>query len=269
MRLNMKKLSISALAILALLISGLLYGENEVDQYIIVRPFSEGQKIQYNNHVQEIARMQRRIESYYDYLERRKNNDCLMFHGGERIYCHYYSIDQNNYTYVPLFASQETVYGRRQRYMYNELAYFKWGADKKIEAFYFETRRGYLGTTRSMSRLIYGNSISDFNGAAVDEKRPPMNLVVNEVLPTGKGRFARYSFPTEAKVFDKPAEEMDIAGRKMNLKTIYLREPEDRLRVVRKYVKLLKRVEMRLQWNVHSGNVRRSAEVERILRDSF
>lgn len=55
----------------------------------------------------------------------------------------------------------------------------------------------------------------------------------------------------------------------MRLKTIFLREPEDRLKVVRKYVKLLKRLEMRLQWNVHSGNVRRSAELERILRDSY
>lgn len=241
--------------------------ETEVDQYIRVRPFSEGQLVRYQSMIKQIGVIQKKIESYYDYLVNNSKSDCTLFHGGEKIYCDFYKIQKNGMTYIPLNARKETIYGQKQRYVYNELAYFKW-ENKKISKFFFETRRGYVGTTRVLSRLFYGNTIAGDNAQA-DQKKPPMGLIINEVLPTGKGTFAQFAFATEDKVYDKHKEKLEINGKEMVLDTIYLRDSAERLNIVTKYLALLKQLESRLHWNVHASNFRKESQLQRVLLDSL
>ncbi|MCB1174235.1 MAG: hypothetical protein KDK39_11740 [Leptospiraceae bacterium] len=240
---------------------------SELDEYIQVRPFSQGQKERYDSLIGQIALVQTKIESYYEHLKRNGEDDCLLHHGGEKIYCQYYTIPEDNVTWVPLQATKVSLYGRREKMMYNEMAYFRWQGTKIVE-YFFETRKGYLGNDHTLHRLFYGNSIAG-DAKSVDETKPPMGLVINEVLPTGKGTLARFAFAESNKVFDKQHDQVEINGKKITLGTIYLREPEERLRVVRKYLDLLKRLEMRLQWNVHIDNERRKAQLDSILRESY
>lgn len=218
----------------------------------------------------QIAEVQRDIGRFFEDL---RDHSCEDDAGGEKIFCEYYKIDENGVSLVPLTATKETFYGVRQRYILNESAAIYWKSEKP-DFFRFDTRRGSIGKGAVLIKRLSGNSIG--LPAAGDEGQPaaeapadaaaaPLNLVVNELLSSGKGQFVNFRFPDgeEARDF---VEKTDVDGTTKEINVVFVRDPNQQIRIMRDYFKKLKLLDHRLDWMARAKDARKAAEIERLLR---
>src|SRR6185295_1318303 len=97
----------------------------------------------------------------------------------------------------------------------------------------------------------------------------PINLVVNELLDSGKGAFVNFRLPETADVRDKKEanqETIEIDGIKRKTDVIYVRAHAEKMRLLREYVNMLKLTWRRIDWEVRSENARNEMEMQRVLR---
>lgn len=249
--------------ILIFLLTGAAAPLFALEEFTRVRPPNPEQLKVMAGLAREIAETQRKLELFRVELE---NKSCGTFYGGENIYCEYYTIDQQTQrSIVPLTAQQETIYGQRQRYILNEQAIIQWNGPK-IVSFTFESRRGFLGKGQVLWKRLSGNSITDLPEDAADDA--PLNLVVDEILTSGQGKYVNFRFPDQPDVRDT-TEEIEVNGQKKPIEVVYVRDPATKIRMMREYLRQLKLLEHRLDWNIRSEAARRAAEVERYLRSNY
>ncbi|MCB1314743.1 MAG: hypothetical protein KDK34_15730 [Leptospiraceae bacterium] len=240
-------------------------------EFTRVQPPNADQKRVMDTLFAEIISIQKTINEYYQDLpeydpEESFDENCQLFYGGQKIFCHFYARDiKNNITFVPLLGEQEVHYGQRERHIYNEIAMIKWTGEKAAE-FHFTQRRGNLSTSAVLLKKLWGNSIADLDPNANGDANPPVNFVVNEILSQGQGAFVNFRFPQEEVVRDsiQPIDPDNPDGQQMEI--IFLRDPAERIRIMREYVRLLRRLEFRLNWHMRSQNFRRMSEIQRVLR---
>ena len=196
------------------------------------------------------------------FFEDLRDHTCEDGDTGQKIFCGYYKIQDNGVSVVPITATVETFYGQRQRFVLNEEATIRWENEKPV-SFRFDTRRGAIGKGAVLIKRLSGNSIAE--PAAANAAQPPLNLIVNELLSSGKGQFVNFRFPTEKEVRDRK-EEIDIDGRKSEIDVVFVRDPNQKIRIMREYLESLKLLERRLDWKARSEEARKAADIERLLR---
>ncbi len=208
----------------------------------------------------QISRVQDDLGRFFEDL---RDHTCEDDAGGEKIFCEYYKIQENGVSLIPLTATVETFYGQRQRYILNEAASVRWDAEKPV-SFRFDTRRGALGKGAVLIKRLSGNSIANGN-ATENASTAPLNLVVNELLSSGKGQFVNFRFPSGEEARDTK-EEIDIDGRKAEIAVVFVRDPNQQIRIMREYLAKLKLLEHRLDWMARAKDARKAADIERLLR---
>ncbi len=251
-----------ALILIALLISG-LFGLAATPEFSGVRKPDPDQLRVMKTLNRQIAIEQKEIAAYHEDLQER---ECTATHGGEQIFCSYYQIDENGESLIPLNAVIETYYGQRQRFVRNELARVRWENEKPV-FFQFEVRRGAIGKGAVLIKRIWGNTIAEQAEADENEvtTQAPLDLVVNELLSSGKGDFVNFRFPTEEVVRDS-VQEVEIDGKKTEIQVIYVRDPAQKINIMKEYLRMLRLLNRRLDWTVRSKNARQAADIERMLR---
>ena len=50
------------------------------------------------------------------------------------------------------------------------------------------------------------------------------------------------------------------------MEVVYVRDPAQKIQIMKEYLRLLRLLERRLDWNVRASQRRRAAEIERMLR---
>ena len=206
----------------------------------------------------QIAEVQGDLARFFEDL---RDVTCEDNGGGEKIFCNFYKIQADGVSLIPITATIETFYGQRERYVLNEVASVKWEGEKPV-SFRFDTRRGTIGAGAVLLKQLSGNSIA---GAAAGSPDVPLNLVVNELLSTGKGQFVNFRFPSEETLRDRK-EEIEIDGVKQEIDVVFVRDPNQQIRIMREYLAKLKLLNRRLDWMARSKEARKAAEIERLLR---
>jgi hypothetical protein len=210
----------------------------------------------------QIFEAQTDLANYYEDL---RDHSCEDGAGGQKIFCQYYKIQENGVSLVPLTATVETFYGQRQRYMLNEEASIQWDQERPV-SIRFDSRRGELGKGAVLIKRLSGKAAPAPAASADDGvATAPLNLVVNEMLSSGRGQFVNFRFATEAEVRDR-REEIEIDGRKLEIDVVFVRDPNQKIGIMREYLRMLKLLNRRLDWMVRAANARRTAEIERMLR---
>lgn len=252
-----------ALILIALLLSG-LYGVAATPEFSGVKKPDPDQLRVMKTLNHQIAIVQKEIAAYHEDLQER---ECTASHGGEQIFCAYYQIDENGESLIPLDAVIETFYGQRQRFVRNELAKVRW-EDKKPVFFQFETRRGAIGKGAVLIKRIWGNTIAGQAETPEEDvtTEAPLDLVVNELLSSGKGDFVNFRFPTEDVVRDS-MQTVNIDGRQTEIQVIYVRDPAQKINIMKEYLRMLRLLNRRLDWTVRAKNARQAADIERLLRE--
>ncbi|MEQ9366273.1 MAG: hypothetical protein RIF32_18685 [Leptospirales bacterium] len=207
----------------------------------------------------QISKVQDDLGRFFEDL---RDHSCEDDAGGEKIFCNFYKIQENGVSVIPLTATVETFYGQRQRFILNEAATVRWQEGKPV-SFRFDTRRGALGKGAVLIKRLSGNSIVD--SKLEESAKAPLNLVVNELLSSGKGQFVNFRFPSEEEVRDRK-EEIDVDGRKQEINVVFVRDPNQKIRIMRAYLEKLKLLEHRLDWMARSKDARKAATIERLLR---
>ena len=236
----------------------------------------------------EISAVQKDIQGYYKDL---LDDPCKFEEGGDptTMDCRFYQIDKSSgWAIVPLASEMESFYGRRIRYVYAELGYIKWKEDK-IESFRFEQKRTRL-TGDSMIKILTGNAVIDptigvlkgdkavsvdideclkMKPEEIEEKRKPvetpLNMFVKEVLQSGMGSKINFRFTSSDDVRDQ-TEEIITDGRKEKVQVVYVRNYSQKIDITREYLRLLKLMRRRIDWNSRAVNYRKQMEIERILK---
>lgn len=223
----------------------------------------------------QISDVQRDIGRFFEDL---RDHTCEDDAGGEKIFCEYYKIDENGISLIPLMATKETFYGVRQRYILNESAAIYW-KDEKPDFFRFDTRRGALGKGAVLIKRLSGNSIApppategqaeqpapETQGQDAQNAATPLNLIVNELLSSGKGQFVNFRFPDGAEARDF-VEKSDVDGTEKQINVVFVRDANQQIRIMRDYFKKLRLLDHRLDWMARAKDARKAAEIERLLR---
>ncbi|MBX7059329.1 MAG: hypothetical protein K1X75_14795 [Leptospirales bacterium] len=247
-------------AVLLILAAGLQSPAYALEEFTRVREPNAEQKVTIEVLTREIMEVQKLLNGYRTELE---NKSCGTLYGGENIICAYYRIDASTQrSIVPLTAQQETIYGQRQRYVYNEQAIMQWQGND-IKNYVFESRRGFIGKGQVLWRRLSGNSIVNAGAAET-----PLNLEVNEILASGRGLMVNFRFPNAPDVRDGK-EQVEIDGQRREIDVIYVRDPETKINMMREYLRQLRLLERRLDWNIRAEAARREAEVGRLLRSDY
>jgi len=181
------------------------------------------------------------------------------------------ALDQNGKPTGPLFsefeiqAETQTYYGQRDRYIYTEKVRLEWaegGQAPTIKTMVVTQRRGRIGQSYVLRRQL----TADVLPPVKTEQDPlPINLIVNELLDSGKGLFVDFRMPKDEKSRDGD-ETITVDGQKKEIKVIYMRSHAEKMRVLREYRNVLKLTWRRLDWEIRSQKARNANELDRILR---
>ncbi len=180
--------------------------------------------------------------------------------------------DQNGNPTGPAFSEFEiqsevqTYYGQRDRYVYTEKVRLEWadgGQDGPvIKNMVITQRRGRIGRSYVLRRQL----TADVLPPVKSENDPlPVNLIVNELLDSGKGMFVNFRMPKDGQSRDGK-ETITVDGQKKEISVIYMRSHAEKMRVLREYRNVLKLTWRRIDWEVRSQKARNAAELDRILR---
>ncbi len=163
---------------------------------------------------------------------------------------------------IPMLAEVQTEYGVRGRNVFNEQGLIEWNQDK-IVSFTFEQRSGKVNQGYVARKQLKGQTITDPEKMGVNES--PLNLVVVELLDSGRGQSVNFRFPTSAEAVDVK-EEIEFDGVKREMMVVFVRNVDQRIAILREYLSLLRLLERRIDWVIRAEEQRKALEIERILR---
>ncbi len=245
----------------------------------------------------EIGAAQKAIQAYYKDL---LDDPCSGAEGGDPtlIDCRFYHINKREVSIIPLTSERETTYGRRERWFIAEHGAIQWQKEK-IASFRLTTRRSLIGHGNSSVKTIAAAAkVPEADPGSLDvedclklppEQRVtpdmPLDLIVREVFSSGRGGTYTFRFPTkqnmeirkESRLIEGKRAEVDIAyvrdtqekmeidGATELVNVIYVREFGQRIEIAREYLRLLKLMLRRVDWNTRAANARRVAEIQRVM----
>lgn len=235
----------------------------QANEFTATPKASKEEEAAYADLVKQVAAIQKDIEGYFIDLTER-----------ERIV---QDKDANgkptgpSYSEFEITSEVQTYYGQRDRYVYTERVRLDWEikpgtqagtASATIKGFNVSQRRGRVGRSYVLKRRITADVLPQVQ----NEKDPlPLNLIVNELLDSGKGLFLNFRFPDAEVVRDKE-ETIDIDGMKKKIKVIYVRTHSEKMRLLREYRDVLQLTWRRIDWEIRSTRSRNEMEMQRILR---
>ena len=246
----------------------------------------------------EIGSAQKHIQAYYrDLLD----DPCSGAEGGDPrlIDCRFYHINpKTQSSMIPLTSEKESTYGRRERWFISELGAIQWQKER-IGSFRFVTRRSLIGHGNAMIKTIAATAripetdpgsldVDDCMRLPADQRKMPdisLDLIVKEIFSSGRGGTFTFRFPTkqnmeirkESRLIEGKRVTVDIAyvrdtqekmvvdGAEELVNVIYVREFGQRIEIAREYLRLLKLMLRRVDWNTRAGNFRRIAEIQRVM----
>ncbi|MCE9597177.1 MAG: hypothetical protein K8S54_04340 [Spirochaetia bacterium] len=253
----MKATSVFALLVLAVPLS-----LSAINEFTATPKATKEEEAAYKDLVRQIAETQRDIEAYFVDLKERQRIVQDKDANGKPI--------GPSYSEFEITSEVQTYYGQRDRYVYTERVRLEWDiksgqggeASANIKGFNVSQRRGRVGQSYVLKRRITADVLPQApNGA----NALPLNLVVNELLDSGKGLFLNFRFPDADVVRDKD-EVIEIDGIKKEIHVIYVRSHSEKMRLLREYRDVLKLTWRRVDWEIRSGRARNEMEMQRILR---
>lgn len=163
---------------------------------------------------------------------------------------------------VPITSEIQTYYGQRDRYKLDEAATIAWTGDK-ISVLAFEQRRGMLGRGYVVRKRfkVTGFTVGDEKGKG----GTVVDLLVEELLESGRGLYVNFRFAGDQPVRDHE-EEIEVDGKKRTYNVVYVRETEQKINILREYLRMVELTWRRVDWVVRVENSRKAAEIARILR---
>ena len=253
----------------------------------------------------EISVVQRNIKRYFEDLKDdncRKTSsgrDVSSLEGLDpRVQdCRLYRTDlTTGWAVIPLTSELESEYGRREKFFLSEIGYIKWKMDankkptNEITGFVFQQKRTRVGAGYSVIKTMSADSaeipLNEGEPGDLDldecmslmkekeEKKSdppqlksvekPLNMFVKEILNSGRGALYTFRFPKAEKIRDF-TEELQIEGKKEKVQVIYVRNANQKINISREYLRLLKLMLRRIDWNTRAQNFRKQAEIQRIL----
>lgn len=294
----MKKTPQKLLLILSMAIPVLLPATS--GEFTRVRRPSNIQKCVLQGLERDIADIERDIEEYYvDLLD----DPCKAEEGGDpsSLNCNIFRINKGDETtIVPLTSEKQTYYARRKTYFYYEMGFIKWNG-KKVESFRFNLKRSLIGAGIATIKTLSRESIKENQTpGSLDVKdclkqkiennkgqNAPLSLLIREVLQSGRGSVYTFRVPTEkeltiktenklvggkrmdvqvAYIRDK-AEEIEVDGVMERVHVAFIREPRQQITITREYLRLLKLLKRRLDWNSRRVYIKQAAEIERAFKN--
>lgn len=162
---------------------------------------------------------------------------------------------------LPVTSEIQTYYGQRDRYKLDEEATISWTGDK-ISAITFQQRRGMLGRGYVVQKRFKVTSFAVGDGT---KGGTVVDLVVDELLESGRGLYVNFRFPGDQPVRDHE-EEIEINGKKRTYNVVYVRDVDQKINLLREYLRMVQLTWRRIDWVVRAENARKSAEITRILR---
>lgn len=247
----------------------------------------------------EVADVQGDIQDYYKEL---LDDPCKVEEGGDprNIDCNLYRIvTPQEESPIPLMAEQESFWGRRTKYFNTQHAFIQWEKDK-IASFRFVKKQLELGTVNLTKSTYIGKAsivpktepafmleeCLNADPASRKSVSAPLDILIEEQFGGGRSKAYTMRFPSETDIEMEPTvvvqggqktivqvphvrdktEEMDIDGKKMNVRILFIRDINERTAIVREYLRLLKLTFRRIDWNSRGADVRRAHEAERILK---
>lgn len=216
-----------------------------VEEFTKVKSPTAEQKFTIKRLYGDIAEVQTDINIYYKDLEER---------GKAR----------NNVTIMPLTSVVQVKYGERNRNVLNEHVTIKWEGEKAV-SYVFSQRQAQIGTGQVIKKRLSASSIA---GEVIEDDKTlgarAMNLYVNEILTSGKGLTINFRFPTEEDVRDRE-EIIDVDGRKVKVLVVFVRQPNEKIAILREFYRLLKLTLRRVDWMVRVEEERKQAEIQRLM----
>lgn len=179
------------------------------------------------------------------------------------------------YSEFEITSEVQTYYGQRDRYVYTERIHIDWNVQPgtqagsvvaSVKSVVLTQRRGRVGHGYVLKRRIAADILPKVES---ENDALPVNLIVNELLDSGKGLLVNFRFPESKDVRDKTgenAEVIEVDGQKKKIDLIYVRSHAEKMRMLREYRDALKLTWRRVDWEVRSEKARNARELERILR---
>lgn len=252
-----------AVRLFALLVLAVPLALPAINEFTVTPKPSKEEEAAYNDLVRQIAVIQKDIEAYFIDLTERQRVVQDKDANGKPV--------GPSYSEFEITSEVQTYYGQRDRYVYTERVRLEWdikpgaqagSASATIKGFNVSQRRGRVGQSYVLKRRI----TADVLPPTANGKDPlPLNLIVNELLDSGKGLFLNFRFPDAEVVRDKD-EEIVIDGQKKQIHVIYVRSHSEKMRLLREYRDVLKLTWRRVDWEIRSARARNEMEMQRILR---
>lgn len=217
-----------------------------VEEFTKVKQPTAEQKFTIKRLYGEIAEVQTDIDIYYKDLEERGKTE-------------------GNETIMPLTSIVQVKYGERGKKLLNEYVRIKWEGSKAV-SYVFNQRQALLGSGQVIKKRLSASSIA---GQVIEDDKTlgnkAMNLYVNEILTSGKGLTMNFRFPTDDDIRDRE-EVIDVDGQKVKVLVVFVREPNEKIRILREFHRLLKLTLRRIDWMVRVEEERKQAEIQRLMR---
>ncbi len=166
-----------------------------------------------------------------------------------------------DFSRLPVTSEIQTYYGQRDRYKLDEEALITWAGDK-ISAITFQQRRGMLGRGYVVQKRF---KVTAFTVGDGTKGGTVVDLIVEELLESGRGLYVNFRFPGDQASRDHE-EEIEIEGKKRTYNVVYVRETDQKINLLREYLRMVHLTWRRVDWVVRAENARKSAEITRILR---
>ncbi len=234
-----------------------------VDELTRVPEPTAEEQAAYKDVIQHIAEIQKDIVVYYTDLTEKGRILRRKDASGREVGAPYSEFE--------ITSEVQNYYGQRDRYVYTERIHIEWDVQPgttagtstvKIKSVVLTQRRGLVGHGYVLKRRIAADVLPPVEK---ESDALPVNLVVNELLDSGKGLFINFRFPETVNVRDRD-EVIDIDGDKKSIRVIYVRTHAEKMRLLREYRDALKLTWRRVDWEVRSEKARNARELERILR---
>ena len=241
----MRVLSIPFFVLICVTLMTVAFPVSAVEEFTRVKQPTDEQKFTIKRLYGDIAEVQTDIDLYFKDLQERGKT-------------------ANDTTIIPLTSVVQVKYGVRSRNVFNEHVTIKWEGDKAV-SYIFSQRQARIGEGQVIKKRLSASSIA---GQVIEDDKTlgnkAMNLYVNEILTSGKGLTMNFRFPTEEDLRDRK-EIIDIDGRKVEVLVVFVRQPNEKIRILREFHRLLKLTLRRVDWMVRVEEERKAAEIQRLL----
>lgn len=269
-----------------------------VGEFTKVNKITEKEKCILLGLEREIYSIEQDIQKYYPELH---DDPCLAEEGGDptTINCKFYRIDkQTNRVVIPLTSSLLSYYGRRDKYFLTEVGYIQWEGNRivgvKFLQKYSQIGAGAIVKTLSSDVKVPEQEIVSLDTeeclAMSEEQRkssmPSLNFFVKEIFPSGRGSIYTFRIPenkdmevqtvsmlVEGKrrdvqvsyIRDK-SETIEVEGKAEKVRVAYVRDFRTHIDMTREFLRMLKLMYRRIDWNSRGAHLRQIEEIQRILK---